>query len=162
MRLLSRLFTVALLAAPTVASAAAPYGMAGCGLGSMIFGPDSCQTSAATTNGSYFNQAFGITFGTSNCVGGGSKSLVEDIQKQFLADNYATLAKEMAQGQGETLITLSTMFGCDEASQPAFATTMQSAYHDIYAAPGVGASLKVIRSEVVANPNLSAHCTMTI
>ena len=49
MRLLPSIFTVALLAAPTVASAAAPYGMAGCGLGSMIFGPDSCQTSAATT-----------------------------------------------------------------------------------------------------------------
>lgn len=160
MRLLSSILATAFLAIPSVASAAAPYGMAGCGLGSMVFGPSTCQTSAATTNGWFSNQPFGITFGTSNCVGGGSKSLVEDMQRQFLADNYETLSKEMAQGQGETLAAFSTMFGCDASSQGAFAETMQAAYQDIYAAPGVGASLHVIRERVTSSQGISQHCVM--
>ena len=47
---------------------AAKYGPAGCGLGSMIFDPDSgfTQIFAATTNGTSGNQTFGISTGTSN------------------------------------------------------------------------------------------------
>ena len=58
----------------TSASAMADgYGPAGCGLGSMIFEPDSgfTQVFAATTNGTSGNQTFGITSGTSNCASGG-------------------------------------------------------------------------------------------
>src|SRR5512145_696073 len=49
------------------------YGAAGCGLGSMVFGnqPGFFQLLAGTTNHIiFFNQFFGITFGTSNCSPG--------------------------------------------------------------------------------------------
>src|SRR5437868_47659 len=50
------------------------YGMAGCGLGSLLFGPVNepfAQVLAATTNATFATQTFGITSGTSNCVSGG-------------------------------------------------------------------------------------------
>ena len=158
--MLSRFFIAAFMfsALSPAALARQPYGMAGCGLGSLVFGNNECQTSAATTNGSSTNQVWGIVSGTSNCVGGGSKSLVEDIQRQFMEDNYETLAKEMAQGQGETLTALSTVLGCDRDSQVAFAHTMQASFPQIYAAPGVGASLNVIRAKVRAEPQLASRC----
>ncbi len=45
------------------------YGTAGCGLGSMAFGNQkgAIQILAATTNGLFGTQTFGITSGTSNC-----------------------------------------------------------------------------------------------
>ncbi|MCB9072358.1 MAG: DUF3015 family protein [Bdellovibrionaceae bacterium] len=45
------------------------YGLAGCGLGSVLFGakPGGVQILAYTTNGSAGNQLFGITFGSLNC-----------------------------------------------------------------------------------------------
>src|SRR5690348_11977029 len=50
------------------------YGMAGCGLGSLVFGPNDApvaQVLAATTNGTFASQTFGISSGTSNCFSGG-------------------------------------------------------------------------------------------
>ncbi len=59
------------LGALALSAHAAPYGEAGCGLGSMIFGdsPGFVQVLAATTNGCSGSQTFGITTGTSNCGG---------------------------------------------------------------------------------------------
>lgn len=44
------------------------YGMAGCGLGSLVMGKDGGQILAATTNGTFYSQLFGITSETLNCV----------------------------------------------------------------------------------------------
>lgn len=158
MRIVSLLFFGYTIASASISYAAVPYGMAGCGLGSLVFGPTNLQTSAATTNESFSNQGFGITFGTSNCVGGGSEKLVGDIQFQFLTDNFSTLAKEMAQGGGETLAAFSTMFGCSDVAYPEFAATMQSSYSEIYSAPGMGASFEVITSELKSRPSLIQQC----
>jgi hypothetical protein len=89
----------------------AKYGPAGCGLGSMIFDPDSgfTQVLAATTNGSSANQTFGITSGTSNCDTGPGSS---DSAKVFVESNRAALAKDIARGKGETLASLSDLAGC--------------------------------------------------
>lgn len=87
------------------------YGPAGCGLGSIIFSPDSgfTQIFAATTNGSSGNQTFGITSGTSNCDGtaGGTSSA-----KAFIQTNRAALTKDIARGKGETLSGLSELMSC--------------------------------------------------
>ncbi len=67
------LLTYIYLASSPQASAA-PYGTAGCGLGSIVIGskPGMMQIFAATTNGTSASQSFGITSGTSNCVDHGS------------------------------------------------------------------------------------------
>ena len=91
------------------------YGTAGCGLGSMVFGsqPGIIQVLAATTNGTFASQTFGITTGTSNCgsTGGGTAST-----KAFIDANREALAKDISRGQGETIANLSTLAGCSDAA----------------------------------------------
>ena len=68
MKLYKRIAVAAsLFLLPVSVFAAAGYGAAGCGLGSMVFGskPGAEQVVAATTNGTFGSQTFGITFGTS-------------------------------------------------------------------------------------------------
>lgn len=89
------------------------YGMAGCGLGSIVFGekPGMIQVVAATLN-SIGYQTFAITSGTSNCGESGRMAQVE----QFIDVNQMALVKEMARGEGETLASLSQIMGCQNPS----------------------------------------------
>jgi Protein of unknown function (DUF3015) len=91
------------------------YGTAGCGLGSMIFGNQqgAIQILAATTNGTFGSQTFGITSGTSNCGPG----LVAQGTRNFVEANREALAKDMSRGQGETIGALSWMAGCRDARE---------------------------------------------
>src|SRR5437763_460743 len=89
------------------------YGLAGCGLGSMVFGDQKgpIQILAATTNGTFGSQTFGITSGTSNCVeGSGAQGATN-----FIEGNREALAKDAARGSGETITTLTAMAGCKDA-----------------------------------------------
>lgn len=99
------------------------YGMAGCGLGSIVFGdkPGMVQIIAATTNGIYGNQTFAITSGTSNCGESGRTAQVE----QFIDVNKVALEKEVVRGQGETLSSLSNLMGCQNSD---FTTQMSKNY----------------------------------
>lgn len=89
------------------------YGTAGCGLGSILLGDKKgiIQIFAATTNGTFATQTFGITSGTSNCDDGGT-----NIQnaKTFVEANREALAKDIARGNGESLAALSTIGGCGD------------------------------------------------
>src|SRR5207302_7653255 len=90
------------------------YGLAGCGLGSMIFGDQkgAIQILAATTNTTFGSQTFGITSGTSNCVDSAAPSKGAKI---FIEGNREALAKDAARGSGETITTLSAVAGCKDA-----------------------------------------------
>ena len=105
------------------------YGPAGCGLGSLIFEPDSgfTQIFAATTNGTFGTTTFGITSGTSNCAdtAGGSASA-----KAFVETNRVALAKDIARGSGETIEGLSQLAGCREAA--AVGTSLQRRFDQIF------------------------------
>lgn len=94
-------------------SSTSNYGTAGCGLGSLIFKPDSgfTQIFAATTNGTFGTQTFGITSGTSNCddASGGDQSA-----KAFVQTNRAALSKDIARGRGETISSLAELAGCKD------------------------------------------------
>ncbi len=107
----------------------AGYGPAGCGLGSMIFEPDSgfTQIFAATTNGTSGTQTFGITSGTSNCddASGGAESA-----KAFVQTNRAALAKDMARGHGETISSLSALAGCGDSA--AVGSTLQGSFDRVF------------------------------
>jgi hypothetical protein len=101
----------------TISSAnAGQYGMAGCGFGSMIFKDnDKTQILAATTNGTFGSQTFGITFGTLNCDTSGKLASNEKVEN-FVAVNQKTLETEAARGQGETIQGLATLMGKDYAA----------------------------------------------
>ena len=95
------------------------YDSTGCGLGSMAWRGQSGiipQVLAATTNGLFGNQTFGITTGTSGCdpngrvTGGTGRMLLS-----FLENNMEQFAMEASVGYGETLVTVAGILNADEA-----------------------------------------------
>lgn len=110
-------FAFAALAAATLSTQAfaGGYGAAGCGLGSMLIGSEKgiVQVFAATTNGSSGSQTFGITFGTSNCGGGGAAPTV----KAFIEANREALSNDISRGKGEALTNLTQLMGCTKTDE---------------------------------------------
>jgi DUF3015 family protein len=108
---------------------AAPYGTAGCGLGSLVFGnqPGIVQIFAATTNATFGSQTFGITTGTSNCQDSMNGRFGV---KMFIETNKEALAKDISRGQGETLKNLAAMAGCSDA--PLASATLQKNFSTIF------------------------------
>lgn len=104
------------------------YGLAGCGLGSMLFGPKEggIQIVAATTNGTSYNQLFGITFGTLNCefTEAGVQAAV------YLENNREVMAKEAARGEGETLVGLANILKCSD--QAVFNQNVKTNFEKIF------------------------------
>lgn len=121
-----------------------PYGMAGCGLGSVVFGdaPGMVQIFAATTNGTFGSQTFGITFGTSNCVDGSGGVA---STRSFVETNREVLAKDISRGSGETIATLATLAGCTDEST--VGRTLQSNFGRIF--PSAAASDRQVSESVV-------------
>lgn len=121
------------------------YGPAGCGLGSMIFEPDSgfTQVFAATTNGTSWNQTFGISSGTSNCDSSAAKKA--DSAKVFVQANRATLAKDIARGNGETIVSLTQLAGCQDPA--AVGATLQKNFRTIF--PNASVSDVTVSESVV-------------
>ena len=102
------------------------YGVAGCGLGSVIFGSaGEPQLLVATTNNTIvWDRLFGITSGTSNCDTTTGAALYQEAEKeQFIALNYADLKQEIASGQGAKLSGLAKLMGCGHSV--AFAAVLQ-------------------------------------
>ena len=126
-------FSAALVALliPGIASAA-PYGMAGCGLGSLVFGDDAgmIQLLAGTTNGTFASQTFGITSGTSNCVEASGSASID--QKAFIQVNYANLVRDAAEGQGEYLSAFATLLGCHATVHEDFFSLTQTQHEAIF------------------------------
>jgi hypothetical protein len=99
--------------APAPAAKHAKYGAAGCGLGSMIISSGGIvQIFAATTNGTSANQTFGITSGTSNCD---DSEAASGSARVFVEANRAALSKDIARGNGETIVGLSAIAGCSDS-----------------------------------------------
>ncbi|EMY70364.1 DUF3015 domain-containing protein [Leptospira vanthielii] len=92
---------------------AEPYGMAGCGLGSMVsvWKNDIGQVLAATTNGSLSSQTFGITSGTSNCTNDGIVR-ADRAQEVFITYNEEPLELETVSGTGERIRAIASLLGC--------------------------------------------------
>ena len=119
----------------------------GCGLGSMAFeGNDGLisQVSAATTNGSFGNQTFGITSGTSNCKEFSTWTSNEKVNV-FVADNMDSLAKDIAKGKGEHLDTLASLMNVPQKDRVAFNSKLQKNFSRIYTFEDVTA-VEVIRN----------------
>ncbi len=113
------------------------YGVAGCGLGSMVFGKQEgvSQVLAATVNSTGV-QTFGITSGTSNC---GRGLFAKAEINSFIQSNAIALENDIVRGQGETLSTLNNMLGCSAQ----FGNILQENYKNIYA-PNVDPSAKIV------------------
>jgi len=144
-------------------AAHAQYGMAGCGLGSLLFGKDNTtlmQILAATTNGTFASQTFGITSGTSNCTSGGVVK-AEREQAAFAEVNFQDLKRNMAAGGGEFLTSFSTLLGCEDAAKaPLFKMTQQK-YESILPSESTTPVELVmnVKSEIHKTPALASGCS---
>ena len=129
------MFTLGLI---TTAAQAKSYQAQGCGLGSTIWTDGSSlvhQVLGATTNAISGNQTFGMTSGTSNCEleGGG----MVKAQNVFIEANRVSLANDIARGGGETLTSLTRMYGCEGAE---VAPKLQQNYETIFSSETTSAS----------------------
>ncbi|ACL02020.1 conserved hypothetical protein [Desulfatibacillum aliphaticivorans] len=106
----------------------------GCGLGSMVIDNNESlvsQTFAATLNGCFANQLFGMSSGTSNCDKPDSIVYNEKINI-FVADNMDNLASDIAKGQGEYLDTLATLMEVPADQRPVLYSKLQNNFSAIY------------------------------
>src|SRR3954464_5092085 len=93
-----------------------------CGWGAKLFDGQSGvapQVLAVTTNGTFGNQTFGITSGTSGCTQDGT---VKSSWKTalFIDGNKDKLARDMSVGSGEALDSLAHLLGITEQDRVAF------------------------------------------
>jgi hypothetical protein len=141
------LLVVASLALSTAAYADSS---AGCGLGSKIFEGKKGKVHlvlAATTNGSFGNQTFGISSETLGCSSDGVVKADKKLEV-YASVNYDKLSKEAAQGGGEYLAGLSSLMGCKtDAQRAAFAKLSQSKYESIYSGDSQG-MVKALKAEM--------------
>jgi hypothetical protein len=141
---------------------AAGYGDAGCGLGSLAFGNQqgAVQVLAATTNGTFGTQTFGITTGTSNCNPAGLVKLDKE-REEFAHNNYSTLVKEMAMGEGENLDTLASLYGCSQDSHADFGSLTQENFSNIVKSDSTTSHemLSSLKSEMSGHAVLSKSCS---
>jgi len=103
----------------------------GCGLGAMIIKDNSSAVLLAlqaTTNGTSGSQTFGITSGTLGCQK--TKFVMNEQAQEFVAANMDQLAKEIAQGQGESIETLAELL--EVSDKATFAASLQANYEAIY------------------------------
>lgn len=138
--------------------AAGSYGMAGCGLGSLVIkgrGKFS-QVFAATLNGTGV-QTFGLTSGTSNCTPG--KNEMASIQEEvFVATFLSSLNKEAAQGKGTYLDGLADILGCQGDEQRLrFGQLSQENYADIFAKQNAADVLVQYKALIQADSQIQCH-----
>lgn len=105
---------------------------AGCGIGSEIWAGQSGKVAkllAATTNGLFANQLFGITFGTLGCSGSGT---VTAQVVTFTNENAESLARDMAVGQGESLNVLAELMNIKAEDKARFFAVSKQNFAEIY------------------------------
>lgn len=126
--------TVALFLMAGTAFAGAPRENCGCGLGTLIFeGKDGLvqQVLAATTNGSFGTQTFGISSGTLECRQPTRFAGNERLNK-FVADNMDNLARDVAMGQGEYVDTLAELMAVPVPERARFSQKLQENFSNIF------------------------------
>jgi len=157
----SLVLMLCIFAAP--AAFAGGYGMAGCGLGSMVMPHNGGgnQILAATTNATAFSQPIGITAGTSNCLPPGKMAML-NRQEQFFSSNISVLSKEMSQGNGNHLAAFAETFGCKGNGAKTFSTEMKSNYKEIFSAPGTGAMFQRVRGVINKSETLNKSCNKLV
>jgi hypothetical protein len=158
---MKKILVVSVFAALFATSAmAGSYKSAGCGLGSMVIKEDGIiQVFAVTTNGTSGSQTFGITSGTSNCSGSGGYAKADAAQEMYVSSNLDTLSQEMAQGSGEHLNALASLFGCEKNANDNFSAALRKNYRSI-----VGQEAKTdrviegVKAAVSSDPVLNKSC----
>jgi len=146
-----------LLSGSSVAMASA--GGDGCGWGNALF-VGQCGTGphvlAATTNNTFGNNTFGMTFGTNGCsVAGklsyGGKNVVSAIMNEF--------SEDVARGEGDALNTVAVLYGVEPTDRDTFASVMHENFAVLFPNEDVTVDEMIVSMENVmkADPTLTKY-----
>lgn len=122
-----------LLSVDAFAQSSAPNNV-GCGMGSVAWEGKSGlapQVLAATTNGTFGTQTFGISSGTSGCGPDGKVAVPDKRTVMFISPNINRLAQDMSRGDGETLAALAETMQIAPEDRPAFYAATQQNFERI-------------------------------
>ncbi|MEN9809557.1 MAG: hypothetical protein RLZZ488_1124 [Pseudomonadota bacterium] len=136
------------------------YGMAGCGLGSMIFKNNvrSEQWLASIVNDLIIPQSIVITTGTSNCVDVDEEQMQAE-QEIFIDTNLHSLRMESARGDGENLRAFADLLGCQkEGLFDTFASSSQGQHSFIFSDAQPSAIAERYREVLKRSRALKARC----
>lgn len=141
----------------------AAYGMAGCGLGSVLFGETDSrggQVLAATTNGIYGNGTFGMSSGTSNCVPDNSATTAQmkKNMEMFVAANRESLANDIAKSNGDTIVAISNIMGCKDSAY--LGAKLQARYESIFASKEETVVTENMMNTVATDRYLFENCKL--
>lgn len=141
-------------------AAAAAQNDSGCGLGSMLFKENkpAHQIVAATTNGLFGNQTFGITTGTLGCTSGGLIKASRE-REVFVSTNFRALQRELAAGQGEYASSLAALSGCQADSFGSFA---KARYEKLVPSASTTPNELILNidREIAADPAMAKACVL--
>jgi hypothetical protein len=137
---------------------------AGCGWGTQAWKGSKgvpAKVAAASTNGLFFNQTFGISSATAGCSGEGVIASGARLN-MYAGANIDRLQRDMALGQGESLDTLSHLMGVQESDRPAFLQLTKSHFGEIFPSDEVtaGQMLTVLSELMAKDPSLSKYATL--
>ena len=107
------------------------FAQPGCGVGAMIWKGQSGiapHVLAATTNGTFGNQTFGMTTGTLGCQ---TNESVRSMA-MYMDSNIDKVARDMSRGSGENLDTLAVLLGVQESDRESFRTLLQDNFATIF------------------------------
>lgn len=127
----------------------------GCGLGTQVWAGKEGKVAkilGATTNGTFANQLFGITFGTLGCGERGNKVTVQVVE--FVDGNSEALARDMATGQGENLEVLAQLLNIQDQDQARFYTVVKANFATIYTAGATTADVVTALHQVLSGDDV--------
>ena len=160
MKKLAGIATAAILLLPAAALAQV-NNVGSCGWGSKLFDGQSGvvpQSLAGITNGTFFNQTFGVSFGTSGCTQDGT---VRSTWKtsMFIDGNKERLARDMSMGGGETLDALAHLLGVEATDQAAFNRATRDNMQRIFPSSSAATEdiLAILRNVLNADAQLARY-----
>ena len=156
---MKKLLAVVAIALPASAMAAGENNIGQCGWGSKLFDGQSGlapQVLGATTNGTFGNQTFAITSGTSGCTQDGA---VRSNWKTalFIDGNRPQLARDMSTGSGETLDSLAHLMGVQSQDRVAFNRTAKDNMAKIFATDSTTDIMAALRQVLAADAQLARY-----
>ena len=146
---------------PMTAMAAGENNIGNCGWGTKLFDGQSGvapQVLAVTTNGTFGNQTFGITSGTSGCTQDGA---VKSNWKTalFIDGNKDALARDMSVGSGETLDSLAHLMGVQAQDRAAFNRAAKENMARIFSNDATPEIMAALRQVLADDAQLSRYTT---
>ena len=107
------------------------FAQPGCGVGAMVWKGQSGiapHVLAATTNGIFGNQTFGMTTGTLGCQ---TNDSVRSMA-MYMDSNIDKVARDMSRGSGENLETLAVLLDVEKADRGEFNRLLQDNFASIF------------------------------